>query len=61
MAAQQDAPCSYIVRDRDSLFDISQRFGLTTAAVQDANPDLGPDALIKAGDVLALPVSAGAP
>lgn len=60
-AAQNDAPCSYIVQGGDSLYSVAQRYGLGTDAVQKANPQLDPKTLIiRAGDVISLPCAGDA-
>ncbi|PSC74857.1 beta-Ig-H3 fasciclin [Micractinium conductrix] len=53
--AAEEAPCSYAVQAGDSLFGISDKFGLTQAEVESANAELTNTSLIQPGDVLVLP------
>jgi len=59
-ASAVEPPCSYVVQAGDSIFAIGQKYELTQAEVEAANPTVDDISLIQPGDVLLLPCTGNA-
>jgi LysM repeat protein len=58
--APNPSPGTYVVQPGESLYSISQKLGVTLAALQAANPQVKPPVFqLNIGDVLQIPGSAG--